>query len=302
MLAADWSYLDLTGANITQIPSAIRHLVADHALLPNGLRLEGVDLTGASFVSTRMYEVQLQGANLQGATLRNALLRGAKLSGANLTLANLDSAYLIAEGAPLVSPPGASLGVEPGAALRDKLEAAVVTDAFLFNTILNGAHCDGVDFSGSLFVTAAAVSGSQSASAVGATMNFTKFDGCSVVLAAFNGSQLSAASFAAADLTGASFQDNGATATSLTPSSDPTHTPASVYTAHLEGTNFSGANMDGLNMREATVSTSGGDFEKIYSGFGGVKVPVAFHYGPTQLGTTTSNTTCPAGNNGPCSL
>jgi len=305
VLAADWSYLDLTDANITGIPSVIEHLVADQTLLPSGLHLQGVDLSGASFVGARMYEVQLQGANLYGATLRNALLKGAKLSGANLTLANLDSAYLIAENAPLLSRrpvSAADSGGEPGVALRDKLEAAVVTDAFLFNTILDGAHCDGVDFSGSLFVTAASVSGSQSASAVGATMNFAKFDGASVVLAVFNGAQLSAASFAAADLTGASFQDNGATATQLTPSSDLTHTPASVYTAHLEGTNFTGANMDGLNMRGATFSTSSGDFEKIYAGFDGAKIPVAFRYGPTQLGTTTSSTTCPQGTNGPCSL
>ena len=124
----------------------------------------GKDLSGASFVGTRMYEVQLQEANLQGAVLRSALLRGAKLVG-NLALANLDGAYLIAEQAEV----GGMLDL-------DKVEAAMVTDAFLFNTVLDGAHCDGVDFSGSSFVTASALSPSQRASAVGASMNFAKFD------------------------------------------------------------------------------------------------------------------------------
>ncbi|WP_141824726.1 pentapeptide repeat-containing protein [Humibacillus xanthopallidus] len=313
VLGANWAFLDLTLATITGIPSAIGTLVADHALLPTGLSLEKVDLSGASFVGTRMYEIQLQGANLQGATLTNALLKGAKLSGANLTLANLDSAYLIAEGADVA----AALAVHTGAGGRlpvreearppaplgqDKLEAAVVTDAFLVNTVLDGAHCDGVDFSGSLFVTSSAVSGSQSASAVGASMNFSKFDGASVVLAVFNGAQLSAASFATADLTGARFLDNGTTPTQLTPSSDTTHTPASVYDAHLEGADFTGANMDGLNMRGATVATAKGQFEKIYDGYAGARVPVAFAYDPTRLGTTTGGTTCPDGSNGPCTL
>ena len=189
VLAADWTYLDLTDAVITGLPTSIPKLVADHALLPTGLNLRGKDLSGASFVGTRMYEVQLQEANLQGAVLRSALLRGAKLVGANLALANLDSAYLIAEQAEV----GGMLDL-------DKVEAAMVTDAFLFNTVLDGAHCDGVDFSGSSFVTASALSPSQRASAVGASMNFAKFDDARAVGAVFNGAQLSAASFAGAQL------------------------------------------------------------------------------------------------------
>ena len=60
--------------------------------------------------------------------------------------------------------------------------------------------------------------------------------------------------------------------------------------------------MDGLNMRGATVSTAKGEFEKLYVGFAGATVPVAFDYGPTRLGTTTSGTTCPNGSEGPCAL
>ena len=291
VLSNNWAYLDLTGATITGIPSAIVKLVADQALLPDGLDLKATDLTGASFVRTRMYGVQLQKANLTAAVLTSALLKGAKLSGANLTLANLDSAFLIAE-----------QSAHQTSLQRAKLEAAVVTDAFLFNTILDGAHCDGVDFSGSLFVTATTLSPTQAASAVGASLNFAKFDEGACVAAVFDGAQLSAASFASTSLVAASFQDNGANSTQLTPSSDVTHTPASVYKADIRGTNFTGANMDGLDMREATYATNGGSFEKVYAAFGGSKVPVAFDYNPTLLGDTTAGTTCPDGNEGPCTL
>jgi uncharacterized protein YjbI with pentapeptide repeats len=290
VLAANCSYLDLSGATLTNLPNTIASLVADHVLLPDGQDFSGLDLTGASFAGARMYEAQLVRTNLHGASLRGALLKGAKLVGANLTLADLDSAYLIAE------------QTAGGLLELDKTEAAVVSDAYLFNTILDGAHCDGVDFSGSTFVTASSLSSSQSASAVGASMNFAKFDDAQAVLAVFNGAQLSAASFASATLVSASFQDNGSSATQLTPSSDSTHTPASVYKADLRGTNFTGANMDGLDMREASYSTSSGEFEKLYDGFGGTKVPVAFRYAATQLGVTTAATTCPDGHDGPCTL
>lgn len=291
VLSTNWSYLDLTGATITGLPPAVTGLVADGALLPDGLDLQGIDLHGASFVGTRMYEAQLQKANLESAVLKTAKLKGAKLSGANLTLANLDSAYLIAEDA--VGKPDL---------LQDKREAAVVADAFLFNTNLNGAHCDGVDFSGSLFVTATAISATQSATAVGASMNFAKFDEGAVVAAVFDGAQLSAATFTSSSVVGATFRDNGATATQLTPSSDETHTPAGVFKADLRGADFTGANMDGLDMREATVASAGGSFEKLFVGYGGAKVPVAFDYQPTRLGDTTKETTCPDGTPGPCTI
>jgi hypothetical protein len=60
--------------------------------------------------------------------------------------------------------------------------------------------------------------------------------------------------------------------------------------------------MDGLDMENATFTTTGGNFEKIYEGYGGKRVPVAFKYGPTVLGNTTTGTTCPDGEHGPCKL
>ena len=81
-----------------------------------------------------------------------------------------------------------------------------------------------------------------------------------------------------------------------------THTAASVYKADLRGANFTGANMDGLDMREAECSTTTGLFQQVYLGYSGTKVPVSFHYPATHLGVTTGGTTCPDGQAGPCTL
>jgi uncharacterized protein YjbI with pentapeptide repeats len=293
VIGTDWAWLDLTGATITSLPASLASLKADGALLPDGLDLQQRTLSSASFVGTRMYEVQLENADLRDAKLSQALLKGARLSGANLTGASLDSAWLIAEqsSAGAMTPAGVAT-----------LEAAVATGAFLFNTMLDGAHCDGVDFSGAVFATAAVLGSAHRASAVGASMNFAKFDSATVLQAAFDGAQLSAASFAEATLVGSTFRDDGGSPAQLTPSSDVTHTPASVYHADIRGVNFTGANMDGLEMRGATVSTTGGEFAREVAGFGGATVPVAFKYGPTLLGNTTASTLCPDGSNGPCSL
>jgi len=124
-------------------------------------------------------------------------------------------------------------------------------------------------------------------------MNFAKFADGAVVLAVFDGAQLSAVDFSRASMVGASFQENGGTATQLTPSSDVTHTPASVYQADIRGANFSGANMDGLDMREATPFPPAAEFEQIFKGYQGQQVEVAFKFAATVLGNTTSGTTCP---------
>jgi hypothetical protein len=85
-----------------------------------------------------------------------------------------------------------------------------------------------------------------------------------------------------------------------------------VYKADIRGTQFADvgqngritnpANMDGLDMNEAIVSTNTGSFKQAYEDYYGQPVPVIVQYGPTVLGTTTASTVCPNGGNGPCSL
>lgn len=291
VLKSNWSYLDLTGATITGIPDAIPKLVADQALLPDNLDLRNTDFTGsdgagASFRGTRMYGIQLQGANLQAAQLQGALLKSARLDGANLTLADLTAAWLIVETATPTTP-------------KSELEAASLIKAFLFNTVLDQAHCDGVDFTEAVFSTS--VLNPQPASAERAFMNDAKFNDAWVLGAIFNGAQLAGANFANAHLIGSQLKNSGSVTTKLTPSNRD-GSDASIAQADIRGTDFSGADMGGLDMVGATVATEGAFFGKQFTGYHNASVPVAFAYGPTVFGNTTCKTTCPDGNAGPCQV
>ena len=286
-LGLNWSYLDLTGATITDIPQSLTSLNADEALLPDQQNLQGVDFTNATFRGTRMYAIQLQGANLQGATMTDALLKGARLNGANLTMADLSRAWLIVETATPKTP-------------VDQLEAASLTDAFMFNTVLDQAHCDGVDFSRANFSTS--LTTAKSASAVNAYLNDAKFNDAWVAGAIFNGAQLSGANLANAHLIGTSFQNNGTRATELTPSIRSIGIDASTVNADIRGTDFTGAHMDGLDMDGAIVATKGDFFEQLFTGYKDASVLVSFNYGPTVFGNTTTQTICPDGQNGPCTV
>jgi uncharacterized protein YjbI with pentapeptide repeats len=284
LLGSDWSYLDLSEAKITDIPETLADLNANYALLPDGLDFSKKDLHSASFIGSRMYEIQLQNANLEKAQLMHVRLKGAKLTGANLSMANLDSAYLISENA---SSPGDPV----------KHEAAVVDDAFLINTNLTGSFCDGVDFSGSLFMTYAALDPDGIASAKSATMNLAKFNKAILIQAEFDSAQLAGSDFSNAILVGASFKQ-----AQLIPATQPPNPDASFYEADLRGTDCTGANMDGLDMRSAQVSTGQGEFNQVYKDYYGVPIPVILSYSATVLGNTTAGTTCPDGSRGPCHL
>jgi len=292
ILNSNWSYLDLTDATITGIPHAIPNLVADQALLPDNLDLQDTDFTcsdgaGASFQGTRMYGIQLQDANLQGAQLQGALLKSAKLDGANLTLADLTAAWLIVETATPTTP-------------KNELEAASLIKAFMFNTVLDQAHCDGVDFTDAVFSTSV-LNPQQPASAEKAFMNDAKFNDAWVLGAILNGTQLAGANFANAHLIGSQFKNSGSVPTKLTPSNRD-GSDASVALADISGTDFTGADMGGLDMVGATVATKGDFFGKNFTGYNNASVPVSFNYGPTVFGNTTCKTTCPDGNPGPCKV
>ena len=180
-----------------------------------------------------------------------------------------------------------------------ELEAASLIETFMFNTVLDQAHCDGVDFTGAVFSTS--LLSAQPASAEGAFMNDAKFNDAWVLGAIFNGAQLAGANFANAQLIGSRFNNNGWVPTKLTPSSRD-GSDASIYQANIRGTDFTGANMDWLDMIGAAVTTKGDFFGKNFTGYQNASVPVAFTYGPTIFGNTTQNTKCPDGNPGPCKV
>ncbi|MFB5675074.1 pentapeptide repeat-containing protein [Paenibacillus terreus] len=285
LLGLNWSYLDLSDATISDIPEVLASLNANYTLLPNGLDLSKKDLRNASFIGSRMYEIQLQNANLEKAQLMHARLKGAKLIRANLTMANLDSAYLVSESMTQIHQS------------TNKREAAVVTEAFMIDTNLNGTFCDGVDFSGALFMTYPGLNPDGRASAHGATMNLAKFNKAVLIQAELDNAQLAGCDFGNAVMVGASFRQ-----AQLIPATQPPNPDASFYEADIRGTDCTGANMDGLDMRSAQVSTEPGEFNQVYKDYYGNPIPVILSYSATVLGNTTNGTTCVDGSKGPCHL
>jgi uncharacterized protein YjbI with pentapeptide repeats len=98
-LGHNWSYIDLTGATVTNIATAdLSGLVAVNTLFPLSIGFGGVNLQKANFTSAQLFYADFTGADLGFATLTGALLKGAKLNGANLSGATLTGAWLIAQG------------------------------------------------------------------------------------------------------------------------------------------------------------------------------------------------------------
>lgn len=289
-LGPDWSFLDLTDAKLTMIPAALTNLKAVSTLFPNQLNFKGIALVGANLKKARLYYADLSNADLADAVLDGALLKGANLSRANLAGTSLKQAWLIAE----------EHTTDP-----NKYEAAKVSEAFMINAVLDEAHCDGVDFSGVLFLADPATS-SRPASADKALLNRANFADANVIGVSFRGAQLAGTNFSNGVLVHSSFPS-----ARITPTSDQVHSVPSMHNADIRGTQFADcthngitnpANMDGLEMSEAVFSTSAGRFEKVFTDFHGNQIPVSVDFGATVLGTTTASTICPNGNNGPCSL
>ena len=187
----------------------------------------------------------------------------------------------------------------------NKYEAAQANGAFLINTILDQSHCDGVDFSGVIFLTDSMLS-SQPASAQGATMNRTVFTDANVISVNFRGTQFAGGQFSNTILVCSQFQS-----TQITPTTDGVGSVPSMSEADIRGTLFAdqthggitnAANMDGLDMDNATCSTVAGNYVAKLTDYYGKPVLVFEAYPATLLGTTTSATTCPNGSAGPCSL
>jgi uncharacterized protein YjbI with pentapeptide repeats len=291
-LGHNWSYIDLTGATVTNLATAdLSGLVAVNTLFPESIVFGAVNLQKANFTSAQLFYADFTGADLGFATLTGALLKGAKLNGANLSGATLTGAWLIAQGS----------GNDP-----NQYEAAQVANAFLLNAVLDQAQAAGVDFSGSLFATDTIISSTQ-ASAQGAFMVRSIFSDATVVQVNFRGTQFSGAQFENTILIGSTFPS-----CALNPTSDAVHSVPTMHNATIRGTLFADvsggvttnpANMDGLEMDGAIYSTSSGVYNPTdYKDYYGHPVMIYVNYGPTVLGTTTSGTTCPNGQSGPCSL
>jgi uncharacterized protein YjbI with pentapeptide repeats len=167
----------------------------------------------------------------------------------------------------------------------------------MFNAVLDQAHCDGVDFSGANFSTSEL--NTKKASAVSAYMNDTLFNNAWVAGAIFDGAQLSGANLANSHLIGTSFKDSGSVATQFTPSKRMGNV-ASINSADISGTNFTGANRDKLDMHMAVVAAAGGSFLQKFRGYNSVPMFVAFNYDETKFSDPQPTINCPDGRDGPC--
>jgi uncharacterized protein YjbI with pentapeptide repeats len=288
-LGLDWSYLDLTGATFASKRLDLDGLNAMHTLFPDGVDLNAATMTTARLDFARIYHADLRKANLAHASLRDTRAKGARLDDANLMNADLQRIWLIADG-------GSS---------STKPEAAQLPNAILVNAKFDEAHCDGVDFENAVFLTDP-LQGSQAATAVNAQMNRADFGSATIADADLRGAQLRGAQFGHATLVGSRLPS-----CDLSPTSDELHTGTGMSHADIRGTQFADldgtsptnpANMDGVDLRAVTVSTSKEDIEVDYEDHDGKKQAILVSAGRTVLGTTTPNTTCPGGNRGPCNL
>ncbi|WP_221801564.1 pentapeptide repeat-containing protein [Oceanobacter mangrovi] len=284
VISDNWSYLNLTDATITGIPDTIELLQAQHAWLPNELDLSGKQLAAANFESARLTRLQAHNANFYGANFRNASLNGAKLNNANLSMADLTGAFL--------QDGNASSHLQAG-----KHEAAQLNGAIMINTCLDYAHCDYVNFSDSYFLTYAGYSSARQASAIGAICTNAKFNNAKLIETRFDNAQLSEAEFDSAICVAASFKQ-----AQLSPPLTAITGAAILEKADIRGADFSEANMDGVNMQGATVSVEPGSFSDVYTFENSEPIFISLDFGLTQLGNTTSGTTCPDGSSGPCHL
>lgn len=250
-LGRDWSYLDLTGAKLTEIPKDLAGINAQYTLFPSRLDMSGVNFRGGHFEHSRMYYADLRKADLDGACLDGAFLKGAILNEANLNNASMKGTWLTDE---------------TEAAHTSGGETAQAIGAFLINTCLSGAHCDGADFSNSIFITNKSLTPQHPASADDAYLNRARFSNAVVIDVSFQRTYLAGVAMDNAKLIASKFP-------SAKLNVDSSFKAPTMQCADLRGVEFADvigggaknpADMNGLNMQNATCSIASGTFELAY--------------------------------------
>jgi uncharacterized protein YjbI with pentapeptide repeats len=289
LLKKNWSYLDLTGAEIIGLDNAdLSGLVARYLIAP-GLNLSGrvllnadfsyADLTSSHFRSARLnkavfYSSTLGDCFFSGAILRSARfdpdptlqgspatdLTGARFSSAMLDDVSFENAMLLATvftGANMnrVNLTGAQLGG------LDRSAAASLSYAYLANAKLDKANLFGVNFAQATLFGAA--------TSVTQTVTLEQAD--------FSNAYLSGISFAGADLKGAKF--TGAclvnvrfTDVDLRPAAAGSIV-SSLAGSTLQGADFTGARLNYADLSNAAVSFANGEIPVRYCDEDGVPFP-----------------------------
>jgi uncharacterized protein YjbI with pentapeptide repeats len=289
LIGMDWTWLDLTGAAIDGTPPMdLTGFQAAYAIFPNAYDLSKRRLNGAVFTYAQLPNVVLDGvsapssqppdfsiADLTGArmsrsSLRNANFRQATLQKANLTNSVLDFANF--EAAHLET-----IDQKPVDLSYCSLMNAILSGAFLGDADSRGANLTFVTFWGS------------GAKIDGATISGAAFDNAflaGVSFKAIKDNQFTGATFSNACLVNCNFQ--GARLKSV-----------SFTGACLQGADFTAADLDGAQMNGAAIAKEAGKL--VITGNAALPSPYSYPQ-PTRLaGATTSiDTHCPSGDNGPC--
>jgi uncharacterized protein YjbI with pentapeptide repeats len=261
----DWRYFDLSEAHIVDLK--------DDAHLDF---LEGADLSSAKLTGIDFSGQNLKHANLTGANLNKATLIGIDLESANLSHAQLREASLGYANLKAADLTGAFLEADEG------YKAARLSYAYLPNAILADAHLNGVNFS------YAQIYGAD-ATVFGATMQDADFANANLSGLNLTDGKLQGANFAGANLVNTDF-----TSADLK--------KANLPGAYLQGADFTAAELDGADLTGAVVALAAGSFVFEQIGDGNTSSSWTVYYATTTLPeiTTTSTTSCPSGEDGPC--
>jgi uncharacterized protein YjbI with pentapeptide repeats len=317
-LKKDWSYLDLTGAQITGLENDLTGLLVRSTLAP-GLVLAGFTLTNADFSNS-----DLTGANFQYARLESSKFQSAILINCIFSRCRLEEASF----APNPSDPGKASTDLSGARFSFAvLSHASMQQALLLRTVFTSATMDeidltsaqmgGVDRSAAASLSYAYLANAKldKANLFGVNFSYVTLFGASTSVtqtatieqANFSNAYLAGIDLTAANLRGVSFVGaclvnvrlNNAV---LLPTASGS-VVASLAGATLQGVDFTGAQLNHADLSNAAVAFANGEIKVRYCDEYGYPFPeppgsMPLRFGPTialDLNTMGADTKCPNG-------
>lgn len=307
-----WRMLNLAGATIHGELETLKNFRAEYTVFPDEYDLHERDVTGAKFKYARMVGIDMRAVksdvdidkpetipDFTGADLRGANMPGAQLMSAVFTKATMHGINLS--------------GAELSYAQFNEARLDTMVDTESDTAIVRRADLSYANLLGANFDQAYLDKGSQN---LGANLGYVKFHGNS---ASIRNATLTGAIFSNAYLAGVNF--TGGNAKSMEHMSftgacllNCTLKKASLLNAVLTGACLLGADLteadlSGASMTDAMIAEAPGrdkegkviKNELVVNGI--FSSPRTLEYGRTLVSDRATNrqTTCPSGNNGPCS-
>lgn len=328
-----WSFTDFTDAKFQNYSPATFSLTGRDltgAMLARTV-LPGIDLSKSNLTAADLQGTQLAGASLEDATLNGAKLTGVNLGGARLRCARFwgskgdanENPNVICQSNPESSQLRAAADLTSAQLRGARLDSATLNYAQLRGAILDRASAKHASFMNASFIAdtpwaSASFEGADLSESIfkDAHLQQISFDGTILEGADFSGTTLQGTSFESAIAPGAKFSNatlehvnfkyaalQSASFTNATLQTGPDNTAEVIFTcAHLEGSDFSGADVKEARFTAAVMPTSDccGTIDAPTCGtdpftgltYAKTKVP--------QLSPTNVQVTCPNGSPAPC--